>query len=206
MTYQRRYLIAIIVLTIIAGSRTLRGAGAIITGSVTVPGAASSADAVVFIEQAAGPFSPTDHAVLNQKSQEFIPRVLPIVAGTTVTFLNNDPTPHNIFSPDYEKYDLGTWKQGETKDRMFAECGKPPCAYTQLCMIHPQMNAYIVVLQNPFFAVTDKTGHYQIDNVPPGDYTLGAWYTPRRGRPYPIQRKAITLQADSLNVDFTIAR
>ena len=205
MTSRTRFFVATAFAIVIA-SGAPRGAGGVITGSVTIPGATSNADAVVFIEQAAGPFSPTEHAVLNQKSQEFIPRVLPVVAGTDVTFLNNDPTPHNVFSPDYEKYDLGTWKQGETKEHLFKECGKPPCAYAQLCMIHPQMSGYIVVLQNPFFAVTDKTGHYQIDNVPPGDYTLAVWYMPRRGRPYPIQRKPITLQGDSLTVDYTVAR
>ena len=206
MTVQPRVFGATIAFAIVFSSVVPRGAGGVISGSVTIPGATSNADAVVFIEQAAGPFSPTEHAVLNQKSQEFMPRVLPVVVGTTVMFLNNDPTSHNVFSPDYEKYDLGTWKQGDTKEHLFAECGKPPCAYTQLCMIHPQMSAFIVVLQNPFFAVTDKTGHYQIDNVPSGDHTLAVWYTPRRGRPYPIQRKAITLQTDSLNVDFTVGR
>ena len=67
---------------------------------------------------------------MDQRAMQFIPHVLPVVAGTTVKFLNSDPSPHNVFSPDYEKYDLGTWQQGQTKET-FPECAKPPC-YAQL--------------------------------------------------------------------------
>ena len=41
--------------------------------------------------------------------------------GTTVKFLNSDPTQHNVFTPDYEKYNLGTWPQGQTKDQRVRE-------------------------------------------------------------------------------------
>ena len=70
-----------------------------------------------------------------------MPHVLPVVAGTTVKFLNSDPTPHNVFSPDNEKYNLGTWPQGQTKDYVFNKCTKFPCVYTQLCRVHPEMEA-----------------------------------------------------------------
>jgi plastocyanin len=199
-------LIALVVAAIGTHSAAVGGAGATISGSVKITGVPSAADVVVYIEHADGTF-PTDvPATLNQRSQEFVPRVLPIVQGTTVKFLNSDPLAHNVFSPDYEKYDLGTWSQGDTREYAFPPCAKPPCAYTQLCKIHAQMEAAIVVLQNPFFAVTDKMGHFKIDNVPPGSYTLATWYA-RRGRPYPVQRKAVTMEADgTVSMDFTISR
>ena len=200
------FLAAITVAAVVAHAGVLRGVGGTIAGSVKITGIPSAADAVVYIEHADGTF-PTDiPATLNQRSQEFMPRVLPIVEGTTVKFLNNDPIAHNVFSPDYEKYDLGTWQQGDTKEYRFPPCAKPPCAYTQLCKIHAQMEASIVVLQNPFFAVTDRTGHFEIDSVPPGSYMVATWYA-RRGRPYPAQRKAVTVDADgTVSVDFVISR
>ena len=47
--------------------------------------------------------------------------------------------------------------------------------YTQLCRVHPDMEAFIVVLDTPYFAVTDAAGRFTIANVPPGSYTLTTW-------------------------------
>ncbi len=104
---------------------------------------------------------------------QFIPHVLPVVVGTTVKYLNSDPTPHNVFSPDYEKFNLGTWPQGQTKDHVYAKCAKAPCVYTQLCRVHPEMEGFVVVLQNPYFAVTDKEGHFEIDERAAGEVHRG---------------------------------
>ncbi len=176
-------------------------AGTVINGAVTT-GAAAAADAVVYIVQAQGTFLPAGPANMDQRSMKFTPHVLPILVGTTVKFLNSDPTQHNVFSPDYEKYNLGTWPQGQTKDHTFAKCTKAPCAYVQLCRIHPEMEAYIVVLENPFFAETDRDGHYRIDNVPPGAYSLGVWV--EKGK---ASAKSITVDgAKPLTVDFALGR
>lgn len=179
----------------------LLGAGSTISGTVKITGLASNADVVVFVQQAQGTF-PAGKADMDQRKMQFIPHVLPIVTGTTVRFLNSDPTPHNVFSPDNEKYNLGTWPQGQTKDHVFATCAKPPCVYTQLCRVHPEMEGFVVVLQNPFFAVSSKDGHYQIDNVPPGNYTLAVWHSKAKAQP-----KAVTVEAAKpATVDFTLGR
>jgi plastocyanin len=176
-------------------------AGGTIEGVVTA-GAAALADAVVYIDRAQGTFAPAGPAKMDQRSMTFIPHVLPVLAGTTVRFLNSDPTQHNVFSPDYEKYNLGTWPQGQTKDQVFAKCAKPPCAYVQLCRIHPEMEAYVVVLQNPYFAVTDRDGRYRIDNVPPGAYSLGVWAAKGKAPAKPVTVDA----AKPAKVDFTVGR
>jgi len=194
-------LLVAVVVALGVGRVPTAGAGTAIEGSVKTGGAAA-ADAVVFIEHASGTFSPQGAASMDQKSMKFIPHVLPILAGTTVKFLNSDPTQHNVFSPDFEKYNLGTWPQGQTKDYVFAKCPKAPCAYVQLCRIHPEMEAYIVVLQNPFFAVTDRDGHYKIDNVPPGAYSLGVWAAKGKAPAKPIKIEA----AKPLTVDFALGR
>ena len=93
-------------------------AGGVIQGTIKATGLSSNEGAVVYIQQMPGAFSaPAKPADVDQRSMQFIPHVLSIVAGTTVRFLNSDPTPHNVFSPDHEKYNLGTWPQGQTKDQ-----------------------------------------------------------------------------------------
>jgi plastocyanin len=188
---------------IIACVGTLSGAGSSISGTVRVTGAASNADVVVYLQQAPGasgpPAKPTE---MDQRNFQFLPHVLPVVVGTTVRFLNSDPTPHNVFSPDNEKYNLGTWPQGQTKDYAFNKCAKPPCVYTQLCRVHPEMEGFIVVLQNPYFAVTAKDGRYEIRDVPPGNYTLGVWHAKAKSAPRPIAVEA----GKAATADFTLGR
>jgi len=174
-----------------------------ISGTVKVTGSASAADVVVYIQQAPGTFTPPATPVeMDQKQMQFVPHVLPVVVGTKVAFLNSDPTPHNVFSPDNEKYNLGTWPTGQVKDYAFAKCAKFPCVYTQLCRVHPEMEGYVVVLQNPYFAVTDKTGHYQIEGVPPGSYTVAVWHVKAKAQPKPVTVDA----AKPAILDFTLAR
>jgi len=185
-----RVALAAVALGFSAHATTIRGAGSgTIAGTITITGLPTGANTVVFIENAPAAAPPATTVEMNQRGQEFIPKILPIVSGTTVRFLNNDPVAHNVFSPDYEKYDLGTWTQGQTKYYAFATCAKPPCAYPQLCKSHPQMDAYIVVLQNQYFAVTDSQGRYAIRNVPPGNYTVGVWHARR----YEAPAKAVTV-------------
>jgi plastocyanin len=173
-----------------------------ISGTVKVTGS-SPADVVVYIQQAPGPITPSSKpARMDQRQMQFIPRVLPIVAGTKVMFLNSDPTPHNVLSPDNEKFNLGTWPQGQTKEYTFNKCTKFPCVYTLLCRVHPEMEGNIVVLQNTFFAVTGKDGRYEIDGVPAGAYTLAVWHTKAKAQPRPV-----TIAADKqVTVDFALGR
>jgi plastocyanin len=194
-------LAGLLVVSFLPGQMRAAGAGTI-QGTVKATGLASSADAVVYIQQAPGTFAAPIAADMDQRSMQFVPHVLPVVAGTTVKFLNSDPTPHNVFSPDGEKYNLGTWPQGQTKDHGFAKCVKAPCVYVQLCRIHPEMEAYIVVLQNPFFATTNKDGQYKIENVPPGAYSVAVWHAKGKAQPKPVTVDA----AKPAVVDFALGK
>jgi len=184
-----------------ASSLPLFAADGTIAGAVKATGLSSSADAVVYVQQVPGSFkTPAPPALMDQRKMQFIPHVLPVVLGTTVKFLNSDPTAHNVFSPDFEKYNLGTWPEGQSKDRAFATCAKFPCAYTQLCRVHPEMEAFVIVLQNPYFAVSNKEGHFEITGVPPGSYTVGVWHAKLKAPPKPVTVEA----GKAASVDFNL--
>jgi plastocyanin len=148
-----------------------------VRGHVIVKGQRSNADAVISIEAPGLEFSPPAEPVkIDQKGFRFIPHITVVVPGTTIRFLNNDPEPHNVYSPE-GRYNLGTWPTGETRDHTFEK----PGIYTQLCNIHPDMLAYVVVLETPHFAVTDANGSFEVEGIPPGKYLLWAWHEKKDG-------------------------
>lgn len=159
-----------------------------ITGKVKAHGVKNSADAVVYIEKIESQTfpAPKEHALMDQKGLKFHPRVLPILAGTTVDFLNSDDVLHNVFCPDAcaEKVNLGTWPKGEKRSYTFKNAG---CQAVLLCNVHPEMEAFVVVCATPYFAVSSPDGSYQIKDVPPGKYTLKIWHEKLKGQPVQIE-------------------
>jgi plastocyanin len=151
---------------------------AAVRGIVTVKGQKNNAWAVVSLEAPGLPPPPpaSEPVKIDQKGFRFIPHVVAVTVGSSIRFLNNDPEPHNVYSPE-GRYNLGTWPTGDTRDYVF----KKPGIYSQLCNIHPDMLAFVVVLDTPYFAVTDEAGNYVIRNVPPGKYTLVVWHEKKDG-------------------------
>jgi len=145
-------------------------------GTVKAVGARHNADAVVYVDAIAGKTfpAPAAHAVVDQKNMLFTPRVLPVLMGTTVDFVNSDAVLHNVFSPEKcaEKFNLGSWPTGQSRSYTF----KQACAATLLCNVHPEMEGYVVVVPTPYFAVTDRTGAYVIKEIPDGAYTVKVWH------------------------------
>lgn len=154
-----------------------------ITGKVTAKKKKYLPHAVVFIDSVKGEFKPpTERPVIDQKNMVFHPHVLPVLAGTTVDFLNSDDVAHNVFTPDKsaEKFNLGTWPKGEARSFTFEKRCEKVCDAVMLCNVHPEMEAFVVIMQNPYFSTTDKEGNFIIENVPAGEYTLSAWHPKRK--------------------------
>ncbi len=109
-----------------------------------------------------------------QKAATFSPHVLPVLAGTTVEWPNNDDIYHNVFSDsDAKRFDLGLYKGNPPEKRVtFDKAGRVDV----FCSIHENMHCIVLVMPNPYFATTDASGHYSITNVPPGTYKLKAWH------------------------------
>ncbi len=154
-----------------------------IVGKITAKGVKNSGDAVIYIDKIPSKTfpPPAAHAVMNQKNLMFMPHVLPILVGTTVDFLNSDNVLHNVFSPDAcsEKFNLGSWPKGHIKSYTFKS---PGCVATLLCNVHPEMEGYVVVVETPYFAVSETDGSYTIKNVPAGRYTLKIWHEKLKGQ------------------------
>ena len=104
---------------------------------------------------------------------KFVPRVLAIVAGTIVDFSNNDKTWHNVYSTaEAKKFDLGLYPPQKTRSATFDK----PGVVRILCNVHPAMEAFIVVKDHPYYAITEKRGNYEIENIPLGKYTVEVWH------------------------------
>jgi len=152
-------------------------------------------DAVVYVAEVPGKtFPPPPKVVtLEQRGQAFVPHVLPILRGSTVRFPNNDRIRHNVFSPAGPKpFNFGIYPPGSEKELTFDQLG----VVMLLCNIHENMSAFILVLQNPWFAAPDGDGRFTLENVPEGTFTLVLWSEGRS----PVTRK-ITVRGDS-EVDF----
>ncbi len=175
------------------------GAPSAVRGTVVVKGVKSNADAVVTLEAPGlklGP-PPSEPLKIDQKGFRFLPHVSVLQTGASVRFLNNDPEPHNVYSPE-GRYNLGTWPTGDTKDYTFKKAG----IYTQLCNIHPDMLAYVVVVDTPFFALTDAGGSFLIRNVPPGKYKLVVWHEKKDG----LEQDVEVLPGKPLKLDLVVEK
>ena len=112
-------------------------------------------------------------AIMDQREMKFLPRVLPVMVGSTVEFPNHDTAWHNVYSKGGAKdFDLGLYPPGKTRNVTF---DKPGVARI-LCNAHPNMEAFIVVKEHPFFASADKGGNYRLDRVPLGKYRIQVWH------------------------------
>ena len=145
-----------------------------INGTVKAKKAKYLRDTLVYIENVTNSFEPPqEHAVMDQKNMTFIPHVLPLLKGTTVDFLNSDMVQHNVYSPDAvaDNVNLGTWLKGEVRPFTFNKLG----VASMRCNVHVDMLAYVLVLQNPYFAKVNNDGSFSITNIPEGKYTVKLW-------------------------------
>ena len=135
-------------------------------------------------------------AVVRQRQQQFLPHVLPVLKGTSVEFPNLDNYYHNVFSVFAgERFDLGRYGEGESGEQTFNQ----PGVVVLRCEIHPGMKSYLLVLENPYFAVPDSTGRFRIEGIPGGTHDLKAWH-PNRGERV---RRAVVPESGVVEVRFS---
>jgi plastocyanin len=110
---------------------------------------------------------------VQQLDRRFMPDLVIVPVGSTVSFPNMDPIFHNIYSLSKPKpFDLGNYDKGQRRNVTFPK----PGVVEIYCHLHPNMQATVVVTPNRWFARPDRNGQYRIADVPPGQYTLVAWH------------------------------
>jgi plastocyanin len=145
----------------------------------------------------ADPAVPSRPAQMIQKNKTFTPHVLAIPVGGSVSFPNLDPIFHNAFSNfNGQIFDVGLYKPGSSRTVSF----KRPGIVRVFCNIHPQMSAVIAVLDTPYFAVSDKTGAFEIANVPPGDYQFHVFHERASAETLDSLTRRITVETAGLDL------
>jgi len=176
---------------------------AVAASAGTIEGTVSPGKSVVYVDAVAGKTFPAPSAkpVMDQKGLVFNPHVLAVQQGTSVEFLNSDSVQHNVFWPSIsgnkkEGHNMGTWPKGEKRSFAFNTPGVVPL----LCNVHPEMAGYIVVSPTPYFAETDASGNYKIENVPDGKYNVVAWHEGMKTQTKPVE------VAGTGKADFTLSK
>jgi plastocyanin len=174
-------------------------------GSISGKVSGVSGESVVYVDTIAGKTfpAPAEHPVIDQKGLLFQPHINVVLVGTTVDFLNSDKVAHNVFWPSLLQggkklpgKNLGTWPTGEKRSFKFDQ----PGVAALLCNVHPEMTGYVVVAPTPYYAKTDKSGDYKIENVPDGQYNVVAWHEGAKN-----STKAVTVAGDT-KADLTVSK
>ncbi len=140
---------------------------------------------------------PPAAAVMDQRDRRFVPQVLPVQTGATVSFPNSDSISHHVYSfSPARRFELYLPK-GETKAAsrarqvVFDRAGVAALG----CNIHDWMLAYILVVDTHWFAKTDEQGKATLDDLPPGRYRVVVWH-PRITDAEPLLQREVRLAAD----------
>jgi plastocyanin len=126
---------------------------------------------------------PAQPAEMAQAHLAFVPRVLPVLVGTTVAFPNRDTVYHSVFSfARNQRFEIGLYPPGESR----AITLDRPGLVKVFCNIHDQMFGAILVLPTPYFSTSTVQGTFTLPPIPAGDYTLQVWHERLHGTPQPI--------------------
>ena len=183
-----------------------------IKGALKVKGLRTPENILVYLSKAPPATEDLSKAkfVMDQRNLEFVPQVLPILVGATVDFPNNDKVDHNVFSMSRtKKFNLGSYTAGESKSVVFDK----PGIVELRCDVHAEMAAYILVMKNPYFAVTDKQGQFEIPDsshleqtgltggkdLAPGKYFIKSWHQKLKSQKQAVvvpENGDVTIQLD----------
>src|SRR2546423_12539245 len=153
--------------------------------------------AVVYLDGSFSKSTSLPNKQVAQKDLAFLPPLLPIQVGTRVEFPNLDDTYHSIFSySPAKRFDLGRYRPEERPipSEVFDVAG----LITLRCDIHEHMRGLILILNTPYFVVTDPEGRFRLRGLPSGRYVLKAWIDSKTTREKPVELN----NGETLHLDF----
>lgn len=163
----------------IAGDATCAGAheGPVLAGDVLVHDGRVE-NAFVYVESGLESYVfelPTEVVEIDQRGCVYHPHVVGAQTGQEIRFKNSDATLHNVHTtPEHSSgTNFGMSRKGSTRSIRIA---KPEVMVPVKCDVHPWMQAYVGVLDHPFFVLTGADGSFALEGIPAGDYVLGAWH------------------------------
>jgi Carboxypeptidase regulatory-like domain len=132
----------------------------------------------VYVKDGLGAYvfdTPTETAKIDQQNCRYHPHVFGMRVNQPLEIVNSDPTLHNIHAmpKSNSEFNNGQPIQGMKMSHTF---DKPEVMVPFKCDVHGWMNAYVGVLPHPYYAVTDKSGKFELKSLPPGTYTIEAWH------------------------------
>ena len=144
----------------------------VVTSAVLAP-ASELRNVVVFLADAPTRPVTATHVEIRQRDEQFLPRVVAVPVGSEVSFPNDDPFYHNVFSLGrVRSFNLGRFPKGQSRAVRFNR----PGTVKVFCDIHSHMTATVMVFNHPWFAVPDDEGRFEIPDVPPGEQRITAWH------------------------------
>jgi len=191
------------------------GAG-LLSALLCLPAAASAAELIAHIQDAAGrsvedavffvqgasdePFTPPfEPLMVDQIDKQFVPRVLPVLAGSKVSFPNKEKIHHHIYSfSKAKRFELPLYKDTSPEPVVMDKPGVVKLG----CNIHDGMLGYILVLDNPHFAKTKSNGRARLA-LPPGEYQVAAWSERLKG-PVEDTLQKITVGDEDVRLKFKL--
>jgi plastocyanin len=132
---------------------------------------------VVFVSEGLGDRTfdaPKQPAIIDQKGCMYEPHVIALRANQELDVLNNDTTTHNLHPVPSNNREWNKAQPPGTKVEVTFP--REEIAIPMKCNVHPWMRGYIAVFKHPYFSVTGKGGNFELDNLPPGSYTIEAWH------------------------------
>lgn len=118
---------------------------------------------------------PTEPVVIDQKGCLYMPHVAGAQVGQAIEFKNSDTILHNVHGSPKESsaWNLALPRQGAERT---ITVDHPEVMISLKCDLHPWMQAWLGVLDHPYFGVSGADGRVTLKNVPAGDYVVGIWH------------------------------
>lgn len=129
--------------------------------------------------------------VMDQRGCRFEPHVLGAMVWQPVEFRNSDGTNHNVNSLGSAAGQGDNFSMTPASDPVTRYFPRPELMMKVHCDIHPWMNAYLCVVEHPYYAVTDTRGRFVLEDLPPGTYDVSLVHERRPGTPRVIRGVAL---------------